>query len=90
VKGGEAAQEASLAFVARGMIAGPDNSRFPFDFAQGKLSAPLRCGRNDEFVGILWVRGGAGVKEGPEKVRRWRQKRKPGPKGPLCAWYSGA
>ena len=29
------------------------DSRFPFDFAQGRLSTPLRCGRNDELVQSL-------------------------------------
>jgi hypothetical protein len=26
------------------------NSRSPFDFAQGRLSTPLRSGRDDEFM----------------------------------------
>ena len=28
------------------------NSRSPFDFAQGRISTPLRSGRNDEFTSI--------------------------------------
>ena len=33
-----------------GLDAGGENSRFPFDFAQGRLSTSLRSGRDDNFV----------------------------------------
>ena len=41
-------------------VCGGENSRSPFDFAQGRLSTSLRFGRDDNSFLTLEVRGGLG------------------------------